>query len=597
MGNSTNSKKRLAEETTIPVDENNRNNETLVKPSVKTEISVKRKRLILDDTILLNNIPSVSSYSYSYKTGATITALAKALDDSLVISGDSNGVVKFWEQKKQDKDEEVNGQLTIIKQFQLHSTEVRQLLVSTDGLKLISVAKHDKSVMVFDLTTLDLIQVIKVDFFPNVSTTSSNCWYILHNVEFILLSEQDSNRLYRLDPQKDEVEPIPQIHKFNVDSVIFNLKYQCFISVDSKGIIEIWSPIDFKIPSNVEFKLKSQTDLFEVVKNKSKVLAICLGDDNQSFAIISYPDNLIRVFNVVTGKVTGKFDIASTNTSIPETGVSTLVFEKNDRLLVFATCDGINVLDVRTGKVLRTIGTEDAHLLSIKFDQFVLLSKISMAKVSKEMMIAENKLINSKLAKKSLILLTVRGSQVLYCYSDYNVNVSARDLDMTTGKKKQKAQKYSHATLHTTEGDIKIKLFSKLVPKTVENFIGLAQKRYYNNVIFHRVIKDFMIQTGDPQGDGTGGESLWGRHFEDEFNVLLTHSKPFMVSMANAGPNTNGSQFFITTDKCNHLDNKHSVFGEVVQGFDVVRFIERAKTDKNDKPLDQIAILSVTLLK
>jgi peptidylprolyl isomerase domain and WD repeat-containing protein 1 len=598
MSSSTDNKKRLIETTIISDDGCNINEENSVESSVKTENPTKRKRLAVDNSTLLNNIPLASSYTYSYKTDATITALAKGLEDSLVISGDSTGVVKFWKQKRLDKDEEQNGQLTIIKQFQPHTTKVRQLIVNLDGLKLISVAENDKSIMVFDLTTLDLTQVIKVDFFPNVSTTSSICWYTLHNVELILLNEKDSNNLYRLDPQKDEVEALPQIHKFDIVSVIFNLKYQCFISVDSKGIIEIWSPIDFKIPSNVEYKLKSQTDLFEVVKNKSNILAICLSEDNESFAVASQPDDLIRVFNVVTGKVTSKIDIASTDNTLTDTGVSTLKFHKDDRLLLFATCEGIHVLDVRTSLVVRTIGMEDSHMLSIKFDQFILLSKLSMAKVTKEMMIAENRLINSKLTKKPMVLATMKGSQALYCYSDYHVDVSTRDLVMTAGKvKKQKTQKYSHATLRTTAGDIKIKLFDKLAPKTVENFIGLAQKRYYNNVIFHRVIKNFMIQTGDPQGDGTGGESLWGGEFEDEFNVLLTHSKPFMVSMANAGPNTNGSQFFITTEKCNHLDNKHSIFGEVVHGFDVVREIENAKTDKTDKPLNQIAILSVSLLK
>ena len=105
----------------------------------------------------------------------------------------------------------------------------------------------------------------------------------------------------------------------------------------------------------------------------------------------------------------------------------------------------------------------------------------------------------------------------------------------------------SEAVIHTNVGDIFIKLFPDQVPKTVENFVGLAKKGYYENVNFHRVIKNFMLQTGDPLGDGTGGESLWGHEFEDEFHPSLKHDRPYTVSMANAGPNTNGSQFFITT--------------------------------------------------
>ncbi|KAL8455329.1 hypothetical protein Emag_000811 [Eimeria magna] len=130
------------------------------------------------------------------------------------------------------------------------------------------------------------------------------------------------------------------------------------------------------------------------------------------------------------------------------------------------------------------------------------------------------------------------------------------------------------ATLHTTFGDIKVKLFAAECPKTVENFTVHARSGYYDNLLFHRVIKGFMIQTGDPNGDGTGGESIWGGDFEDELHRSLKHDRPFTLSMANAGPNTNGSQFFITTVPCPWLDLKHTVFGRVTHGADVVLKIE-----------------------
>jgi peptidylprolyl isomerase domain and WD repeat-containing protein 1 len=102
-----------------------------------------------------------------------------------------------------------------------------------------------------------------------------------------------------------------------------------------------------------------------------------------------------------------------------------------------------------------------------------------------------------------------------------------------------------------------------------------------------------MVQTGDPKGDGTGGESIWGGEFEDEFNKSLRHDRPFTLSMANAGPSTNGSQFFISTVPCPWLDNKHTVFGRVTHGFDVVTKIENVKVNKNDKPIDDIKILGI----
>ena len=123
------------------------------------------------------------------------------------------------------------------------------------------------------------------------------------------------------------------------------------------------------------------------------------------------------------------------------------------------------------------------------------------------------------------------------------------------------------ATIKTDRGDIRLELFREQVPNTVQNFVELSDKGYYNGLTFHRVIPDFMIQAGCPQGTGTGGP---GYEFEDEFHPDLRHSGPGILSMANAGPNTNGSQFFITHVATPHLDNKHSVFGKVIEGQDVV---------------------------
>lgn len=160
---------------------------------------------------------------------------------------------------------------------------------------------------------------------------------------------------------------------------------------------------------------------------------------------------------------------------------------------------------------------------------------------------------------------------------------------------KASRQSNTSAILHTTLGDIHLKLFPSQVPKTVENFVGLAKKGYYNQVIFHRVIARFMLQTGDPLGDGTGGESLWGSHFEDEIVKELKHDQPYTLSMANAGPGTNGSQFFITTVPTPWLDGKHTIFGRCTSGMDVVHRIERCKVDGNDKPREEIRILNITL--
>lgn len=181
------------------------------------------------------------------------------------------------------------------------------------------------------------------------------------------------------------------------------------------------------------------------------------------------------------------------------------------------------------------------------------------------------------------------------------------------------------AVMHTTMGDIKIRLFPDQVPKTVENFTTHAKNGYYNGVLFHRVISGFMIQGGDPQGTGMGGESIWGGPFADEFDVDL-HNLRGALSMANAGPNTNGSQFFIVqapevhegllaqmeglTDRgfprqtidnykavggTPHLDFKHAVFGQVYEGMDVVDAIASVETGRADKPVEDVKITSIDI--
>ncbi|WP_247010021.1 peptidylprolyl isomerase [Halorientalis litorea] len=175
------------------------------------------------------------------------------------------------------------------------------------------------------------------------------------------------------------------------------------------------------------------------------------------------------------------------------------------------------------------------------------------------------------------------------------------------------------ATLHTSEGDIEVTLFDERAPKTVENFVGFAEgaddyegtdigrgtgawedpdsgeKRVdplYDGVLFHRIIEGFMLQTGDPTGTGRGGP---GYTFDDEFHSDLRHDGPGKLSMANRGPDTNGSQFFVTLDAQPHLDDKHAVFGEVTDGMDVVEAIGSVDTDANDKPHEDIVLESVEI--
>jgi peptidylprolyl isomerase len=147
--------------------------------------------------------------------------------------------------------------------------------------------------------------------------------------------------------------------------------------------------------------------------------------------------------------------------------------------------------------------------------------------------------------------------------------------------------------LETNQGNIEIKLKNDIAPKACENFTKLAEKGYYNGLIFHRVIKGFMIQGGDPTGTGMGGVSVWGKTFEDEVTVQSKFDAAGILAMANSGPNTNGSQFFITCAKTPWLNMRHTIFGEVISGLEVVQKIENTQVDAQDRPIAQQKIKRV----
>ena len=159
---------------------------------------------------------------------------------------------------------------------------------------------------------------------------------------------------------------------------------------------------------------------------------------------------------------------------------------------------------------------------------------------------------------------------------------------METKSEEQKTAQV--VVLETNMGNIELQLFPEVAPKACENFMTLVGEKFYDGIVFHRVIKGFMIQGGDPLGTGFGGKSIWGKPFADECVSSLQFTKKGLLAMANSGPNTNQSQFFITTNPATWLNGKHTIFGEVLSGYNVVDNIEGAKTGAQDRPTEEIKI-------
>lgn len=277
-----------------------------------------------------------------------------------------------------------------------------------------------------------------------------------------------------------------------------------------------------------------------------------------------------------------------------------LTFDASSCFLLYPVLLGVKVLNIIDNKVCRIIGR---HEQGLRYLAIALHQPQSAPRLGRQAHVPRDSvLVASAFKKKRVYFFTPEApsDDILDTRDVFNEKPSKEEQESLTAASGASAIAPAQrlggaATLHTTFGDIKVKLFAAECPKTVENFTTHARNGYYDNLLFHRVIKGFMIQTGDPNGDGTGGESIWGGDFEDEFNRSLKHDRPFTLSMANAGPNTNGSQFFITTVPCPWLDMKHTVFGRVIQGADVVLKIEGVKTNQNDKPVQDVKLLTIKI--
>nr|UMA83648.1 venom-related protein peptidyl-prolyl isomerase [Conus judaeus] len=284
-----------------------------------------------------------------------------------------------------------------------------------------------------------------------------------------------------------------------------------------------------------------------------------------------------------------------------------LVFDESGNFLLYATMLGVKVINLQTNSCSRVLGRpENTRFLHLGLFQGAGKPK---PKMDAEMMASDNPLLESTFVDPILFCTAFKKNRFYLFTQREPDETHAADAERDIFNEKPSKEEVLAATqdaaytrvsdsctIHTTMGDIQCKLFAKECPKTVENFCVHSRNAYFNNHLFHRVIKGFMIQTGDPQGNGTGGESIWGGEFEDEFHQNLRHDRPYTLSMANAGPNTNGSQFFITIVPCPWLDNKHTVFGRVVKGMEVAQNISNVKVHpKTDKPYDDIRIINITI--
>jgi peptidylprolyl isomerase domain and WD repeat-containing protein 1 len=618
----------------------------------------KRQKTIELNDLFLDQLPSAHMYEWSYMHRDQVTHILVTPHTYFVITASKDGVVKFWKKSIQHQLQFVKEYKAHIEPITSISCTLDGTLMCSCSpfdhtIKVFDVVTFDMiNVLKFKPNATDskeyaefkpyLIEFIAQKQGSAKMALLAVCDNILNEIRIYDVNEGDPDINAPLYCYKS-------IHSNTDNNRILQMKYNepmnTVITIDKKGIIEYWDPFTGKMPSSVKFHYKTETDLYEFAKNKTHAVSLCISKNGEQFVTMGR-DRMIRIFDFSTGKLKATFDetlahIAKLQQSRSEEyavedidfgrrlaiekeiekqmdliyenvnhklviPVSNVIFDDSGHFIIYPTLLGIKIVNIITNKMDRLLGKVEhtERFLGIALFQGTL--KISRAELAK--MDAKVKIENTD----PTIFCCAYKKNRFYSFSrrepseeegtardifnekpsKEDMEVAALNISSASGTKGKLAK---IATIHTTFGDIHIRLFGDKCPKAVENFTRLSQEGYYNGVIFHRVIRNFMIQTGDPEGDGTGGTSCWGRDFEDEFHPSLRHDAPFKVSMANAGPNTNGSQFFITTVPTPWLDDKHTLFGEVIRGQDVVKMIEQVRTDKNEKPREEIKIINIDL--
>ncbi|CAG9770960.1 unnamed protein product [Ceutorhynchus assimilis] len=606
-----------------PHEDENDSESDLVGPSLSEAAEPKKRKVLPFERLYLDNLPSAESYEKSYMHRDIVTHTVVTPTD-FVVTASCDGHIKFW--KKQDTG------IEFVKHFRSHLGPITKIATNIAGSLLCS-ASLDKSLKIFDVVNFDMINMMKLDYTPNSVEWIHGSGDAIHT---LAVTDQDSNKIYVYDGRGTSapLNVLEKIHFKPVTLISYNPKYDVSVSVDKSGILEYWSGIkqDFLFPKNVQFDSKLDTDLFEFAKNKTHPTSLAFSSDGKKFATIS-TDRRVRVFSFLTGKLTRVYDetlprfteLQQKTQQLPnmEFGrrmaverdlersesfhLANVCFDQSGNFIMYATLLGIKLINLYTNKLVRIIGkNENLRMLNIALYQGS--GKRSKAAVTLEMEASNNPTLDSIQPDPTLVctaykkprfyLFNQREPDELQTSQDRDIfNEKPSKEDMMSSTETPTIQRlYENAIIHTVFGDVHIKLFMKDCPKTVENFCVHSKNGYFNGHIFHRVIKGFMIQTGDPTGNGTGGESIWGGEFEDEIRPHLRHDRPYTVSMANAGPNSNGSQFFITLTPTPWLDNKHTIFGRVTKGMEVIQNISNVKTNqKTDKPYDEIRIISISV--
>ncbi|KAL7672713.1 hypothetical protein ACOME3_007594 [Neoechinorhynchus agilis] len=597
--------------------------------TISTESEVKEAKVLQID----DKLPTAPYYRQSFMHRDTVTHVLVVRRADFVFTGSVDGHVKLWKVNgyHQRNERDIRDPVEFVKDFHAHLGPISQMCQSRSKTLVASLSAEDRSFKVFDVHTFDMICMQKLLFVPQsmefVDAETTN--------GVLLLSDAASERIAVYDSSDFSlVGTLPNMpHKHPVNHIRSHPYLNVFVSTDTMGMIELSyggreSDADGHQPGTavqspfVTFRSKCTTDMFVLCMQKTRALDLQISEDGMKLVILA-ENRCIYVFDIETFKLIRSFDqrrdseaskrwwiVDQKKMNDMDIGRKMAIEEDIDK-------DAIKIGDERD----ISIG-QGENIRPLCFD--IWPESGQPARFASVEAAAAASLTGGSFRTTAIIFSTAYKSNRFFVLEGHIDDPSVIDLPESEDRDIMNERPYhdalslgqearnrlgqadaiktgcggvraSNAVIHTTLGDIAVLLYPEQCPKTVENFCSLAQTNYYIDGRKQRKVLKFMIQTGDPLGTGVGGQSIWGHDFEDEFHPSLKHDKPYTLSMANAGPNSNGSQFFITVVPCPWLDQKHTLFGRVISGMDVVHKINNLKVNKNDKPEEDVKIMCISL--
>jgi peptidylprolyl isomerase domain and WD repeat-containing protein 1 len=535
----------------------------------------KRARSLLDE------IPTSAHYQVSFMHRSTVTHVVTSVKHGYVITACTDGVVKFWKRTSTTAPEEPTPGapaankdpntpcLEFVKSFTAHVGPVVALCIDPTNDAVASIGK-DGLIKLYDVSTFDATAMVKTSQAFGLAA----CFLQDASKDLLLaIADAENGDIHIYSTTTLSLIQSLSLHSKTVTGLAYNSDHKCCVSADEQGIFEVWDCTSgskeghtvgatcTRAKNQLEYASKLDTDLYALAKHNTYALSLSM---STNYFVVYGADHKVRVFELSTGKIAVRYDerLEMYSSKFANYGMDSIEYGKraatereiadqirlpshlvqldpSERYLFIATMVGIKLIDWKKNKVIKIIGKADASQL--RFRAFCLC--LGDAKLNQQMELARSSgssiaMGDMKRAEDSLVVALGYQQRRFFVFShtdplkdeDNNENI-ARDIwneaptaqDRLLGSEggnqrgSSQASSFAKAILRTTMGDIHIKLFQE-VPKTLENFCGHSRAGYYDNVIFHRVIQGFMLQTGDPLGDGTGGESIWGGEFEDEFD-------------------------------------------------------------------------------